>query len=139
MKKILVLLIVAVMALSLFAGCGDDPLYDDFANYLNVEMVDVNSDYEKITEEVSKWEAFEEDSELATSLSDVLLPLVEGSLEKLEGITPETEEVKAVTGPNMGKVDNIMCVGHPGIFDNIRKMLTEIADEFTALNNKFVK
>ncbi len=42
----------------------------------------------------------------------------------------ETEEVQAVTGPNMGKVDNIMCIGHPGIFSNIRKMLAEISEMF---------
>lgn len=42
----------------------------------------------------------------------------------------ETEEVQAVTGPNMGKVDNIMCIGKPGIFENIQKMLADIAKTF---------
>ena len=40
------------------------------------------------------------------------------------------DEDNPLTGANMGRVDNIMCLGRPGIFENIRKMLTEIADTF---------
>ena len=93
MKKIISLLLMVVMATALFAGCSD-PVYDDLENFLNVEMVDVNANYTKITTEVGTWEGVEDDTIIAKSLSDVLLPLVNDSLTKLESIAPETEEVK---------------------------------------------
>ena len=96
MKKILALLLMVVMSVTLLAGCGTDPVYEDLSNYLNVEMVEVNADYEKITAEVGTWETLEDDNAIKKSIDDTLLPLVNGSLEKLKGITPETEEVKAI-------------------------------------------
>ena len=95
MKKLLALLLMVVMSVALLAGCGD-PVYDDLSNYLNVEMVEVNADYEKLTAEVGTWETLEDDAGIKKSIDDTLLPLVNGSLEKLKDITPETEEVKAI-------------------------------------------
>ena len=95
MKKIFALLLMVVMSVTLLAGCGD-PVYDDLSNYLNVEMVEVNADYEKLTAEVGTWETLEDDTAIKKSIDDTLLPLVNGSLEKLKGINPETEEVKAI-------------------------------------------
>ena len=96
MKKILALLLMVVMSVTLLAGCGTDPVQADLENFLNVEMKEVNADYTKITEEVGKWEAYEDDAQILSSINDTLLPLVNGSLEKLGGISPETEEVKAI-------------------------------------------
>lgn len=95
MKKILALLLMVVMSFTLLTGCSD-PVYDDLENFLNVEMVDVNADYTKITTEVGTWETLEDDNAIKKSIDDTLLPLVNGSLEKLGGINPETEEVKAI-------------------------------------------
>ena len=95
MKKLLALLLMVVMSFTLLTGCSD-PVYDDLSNFLNVEMVDVNADYTKITEEVGTWETLEDDAAIKKSIDDTLLPLVNGSLEKLKDITPETEEVKAI-------------------------------------------
>ncbi len=95
MKKFLAFLLTACMAFTVLAGCGN-PLYDDFENFLNVEMVDVNANYDKIKAEAASWEGFEEDAQLEASLNDTLLPLVEDSLAKLEEITPETTEVTEV-------------------------------------------
>ena len=95
MKKIFVLLLMVVMSVALLAGCGD-PVYDDLSNYLNVEMVEVNADYEKITAEVGTWETLEDDNAIKKSIEDTLLPLVNGSLEKLTEINPATEEVKEI-------------------------------------------
>ncbi len=95
MKKLLAVLIIAVMSVALFAGCSD-PIYDDLSNFLNVEMVEVNEDYEKIKAEMSTWETLEDDAAIAESIDGVLLPLVNSSLEKLEKINTETEGVKAV-------------------------------------------
>ena len=95
MKKIFALLLMVVMSVTLLAGCSD-PVYEDLSNYLNVEMVDVNADYEKLTAEVGTWETLEDDTAIKKSIDDTLLPLVNGSLEKLKDITPETEEVKAI-------------------------------------------
>ena len=95
MKKLLALLLTIVMSVTLFAGCSD-PVYDDFSNYLNVEMTEVNADYAKITAEVGTWEAMEDDNAIAKSLSEVLIPLVDGSLSKLQNVNPQTDEVKAI-------------------------------------------
>ena len=96
MKKILALLLMVVMSFALLTGCGSDPVYDDLENFLNVEMAEVNADYTKITTEVGTWEALEDDAALKKSIDDTLLPLVNGSLEKLKDINPETEEVEAI-------------------------------------------
>jgi hypothetical protein len=96
MKKIFALLLMAVMSVTLLAGCGTDPVQADLENFLNVEMVDVNADYEKLTAEVGTWETLEDDNAIKKSIDDTLLPLVNGSLEKMSGINPETEEVKAI-------------------------------------------
>ena len=93
MKKILALTLMAVMAVTLLAGCGN-ALYDDFENFLNVEMAEVNEDYVKLTTEVASWGDLEDEELVTSSISDKLLPLIEGSLTKLETVNPETEEVK---------------------------------------------
>lgn len=86
---------MVVMSVTLLAGCSD-PVYDDLENFLNVEMKQVNADYTKITEEVGKWETYEDDNAIKASVNDTLLPLVEASLTALKDINPETEEVKAI-------------------------------------------
>ena len=96
MKKIFSLLLMVVMSVTLLAGCGTDPVYEDLSNFLNVEMVEVNAEYEKLTAEVGTWEILEDDIAIKKSIDDTLLPLVNGSLEKLKDINPETEEVKAI-------------------------------------------
>ncbi len=95
MKKIFALLLMVVMSVTLLAGCSD-PVYDDLENFLNVEMKQVNADYTKITEEVGKWETYEDDNAIKASVNNTLLPLVEASLTALKDINPETEEVKAI-------------------------------------------
>lgn len=97
MKKLLALLLTTVMSITLLASCGD-PLYDDFENFLNVEMTEVNANYDKIKAEAATWSELEieDDSVLTTSVDDVLLPLVNDSLKRLETISPETDEVKAL-------------------------------------------
>ena len=96
MKKIFSLLLMVVMSVTLLAGCGSDPVYDDLENFLNVEMKEVNAEYTQVTAEVGTWENLEDDTAIKKSIDDTLLPLVNGSLEKLKDITPETEEVKAI-------------------------------------------
>ena len=93
MKKFLALLLTLIMAATVLTGCSD-PLYDDFENFLNVEMVDVNANYVKITEEAATWSDFDDVNMLAASVNDTLLPLVNDSLEKVNAIQPATEEVK---------------------------------------------
>ena len=53
---------MVVMSFALLTGCGSDPVYDDLENFLNVEMVEINADYEKITAEVGTWETLEDDT-----------------------------------------------------------------------------
>lgn len=95
MKKFLTLFITIVLSISLLTGCSD-PIYDDFEHFLNVEMTEVNDNYEKLKAEVNTWEDLTDDSALESSLNDVLLPLVDDSLSKLENINPKTEDVQAI-------------------------------------------
>ncbi len=95
MKKLLALLLTLIMSATLFAGCSD-PVYDDLSDFLNVQMTEVNAEYVSLTEEVGKWSTFEDDTAIAESLNNVLIPLVDSSLAKLENITPATDEVKAL-------------------------------------------
>ena len=95
MKKILTLLLMLVMSLTFLTGCSD-PVYDDLENFLNVEMKEVNADYTKLTAEVGTWQNLTDDADIKKSIDDTLLPLVNGSLEKLKDINPATEEVKAI-------------------------------------------
>lgn len=95
MKKTLSFLLLVVLTVTLLAGCGN-PVYDDFENFLNVEMVDVNAIYEEIKTEAATWTELEDIADLKTSISDVLLPLCDESLAKLADINPETEEVQAL-------------------------------------------
>ena len=104
MKKILALLLMVVMSFTLLTGCSD-PVYDDLENFLNIEMVEVNADYEKLTAEVGTWETLEDDAAIKKSIDDTLLPLVNGSLEKLGGINPETEEVKEIKNKYVKMMD----------------------------------
>ena len=96
MKKTFALLLMVAMSFILLTGCGTDPVYEDLSNYLNVEMVEVNADYEKLTAEVGTWETLPDDDAIKKSIDDTLLPLVNGSIEKLKDINPETEEVKEI-------------------------------------------
>lgn len=97
MKRTLALLLLVVLSVTILTGCGN-AVFDDFENFLNVEMVDVNENYEKIKTETGRWENFADDDNEAfeNSLENVLLPLIDDSLSKLEKITPETDEVIAV-------------------------------------------
>lgn len=95
MKKILAFLLVTVMALSLLTGCGN-PVYDEFENFLNVEMAEPNANYELITEEAATWAEMATAEEMLASIRDVLLPLVDDSLAKVNAIELTTEEVKEV-------------------------------------------
>ena len=96
MKKILALLLMVVMSVTLLSGCGTDPVQADLENFLNVEMTDVNINYNRLTEEVGKWETYEDDAQILASINDTLLPLVDASITALKDINPETEEVKAI-------------------------------------------
>lgn len=77
---------------------GDELLFNDFEKYLNEDMVEVNANYDRIREECTSWTTIPEDEtdKLATSVNDVLLPIIYDSLERLESIAPETDEVNAI-------------------------------------------
>ena len=95
MKKFTALLIAAVMMLTSLTGCSN-AVYDDFQNFLNVEMVEVNANYDKLLEELAVWDTLEYDAEIAEFIKASLIPLVDDSLAKLTKINPETDEVKEI-------------------------------------------
>ena len=95
MKKFTALLIAAVMMLTALTGCSN-AVYDDFQNFLNVEMVEVNANYDKLLEELAVWDTLEYDAEIAEFIKASLIPLVDDSLAKLTKINPETVEVQEI-------------------------------------------
>lgn len=95
MKKFTALLIATVMMLASLTGCTN-AVYDDFQNFLNVEMVEVNANYDKLLEELAVWDTLEYDAEIAEFIKASLIPLVDDSLAKLTKINPETDEVKEI-------------------------------------------
>lgn len=95
MKKFTALLIATVMMLASLTGCTN-AVYDDFQNFLNVEMVEVNANYDKLLEELAVWDTLEYDAEIAEFIKASLIPLVDDSLAKLTEINPETDEVKEI-------------------------------------------
>ena len=104
MKKLLVLTLALVMVLSLLTGCGD-PVAADLENFLNVEMVDVNANYEEIKVEVAKWAEFETLEDYISHVKTSLIPLCDEALGMLANIQPETEEVKAVKDKYVKVID----------------------------------
>ncbi len=120
MKKFLTLLTVVAMCFAFLTGCSD-PVFDDFENFLNVEMTDVNENYEKIKVEVGTWEELEDDAALESSLSDVLLPLVNNALDKLKDVKPETEEVKELKEKYI-KMMNAYKDGFEEVLEGIREV-----------------
>ena len=95
MKKFTALLIATVMMLASLTGCTN-AVYDDFQNFLNVEMVEVNANYDKLLEELAVWDTLEYDVEIAEFIKASLIPLVDDSLAKLTKINPETDEVQEI-------------------------------------------
>ena len=95
MKKFTALLIATVMMLASLTGCTN-AVYDDFQNFLNVEMVEVNANYDKLLGELAVWDTLEYDAEIAEFIKASLIPLVDDSLAKLTKINPETVEVQEI-------------------------------------------
>ena len=95
MRKFTALLIATVMMLASLTGCTN-AVYDDFQNFLNVEMVEVNAYYDKLLGELAVWDTLEYDAEIAEFIKASLIPLVDDSLAKLTKINPETDEVKEI-------------------------------------------
>lgn len=95
MKKFTALLIATVMMLASLTGCTN-AVYDDFQNFLNVEMVEVNANYDKLLGELAVWDTLEYDAEIAEFIKASLIPLVDDSLAKLTKINSETDEVKEI-------------------------------------------
>lgn len=83
------------MMLASLTGCTN-AVYDDFQNFLNVEMVEVNANYDKLLEELAVWDTLEYDAEIAEFIKASLIPLVDDSLAKLTKINPETVEVQEI-------------------------------------------
>lgn len=77
------LTLTLVVALGLLTAYSTDPVAEDFENFLNLQMVTVNEKYEALKAEVATWSTIEEDSQMAASIRDTLLPLVNESMDLL--------------------------------------------------------
>lgn len=131
MKKILALLLMVVMSFTLFTGCSD-PLYDDLESFINTQMTEVNENYEKIKAEAGGWEDLEDDADLEASIKEVLLPLADDSLEKLEKINPKTEDVKELKD----KYVKVMEAYKEGFVEILEGVQEQDENKMTAGNEK---
>ena len=93
MKKLLAVALMTVLTLTVFTGCATDPVYEDFSNF-NVQMEEIAADYENIASASAEMGNYEDDAALAEGINTNILPLVYGSLEKLDKIAPATPEVQ---------------------------------------------
>lgn len=60
---------------------------------MNVEMAEINESFNTISDEISAWDTDDVEGIIA-NISDVLLPIIEDSLDKIEEVSPATEEVQ---------------------------------------------
>ncbi len=95
LKKLAAVFAAVIMVLSL-AGCGSDPVADEFQKFINNDMTEINANYEAMKEEVAKWEGFETPDEFVDSLNNVVIPNIDSSIEMLGAINLETDEVIAI-------------------------------------------
>lgn len=72
---------------------SDVSVADDLENYMNVEMAEINESFNTISDEISAWDTDDVEGIIA-NISDVLLPIIEDSLDKIEEVSPVTEEVQ---------------------------------------------
>ena len=140
MKKIITLSLALVMVLALFTACGD-PVEAELTNFLNVEMVDVNANYEKLKEEVGKWETMEEDADFIKSLDEVLIPLCDDSLAKVNAIALETEEVKNVQAKYVkvmetykGSFEMMSAAAKAGDAEKVQESMESLGEAVTYLD-----
>ena len=94
--KIVLGIVASAMVIGALSGCMSDPVADDFTKFMNEDMVEVNANYEALKAESGKWESFETNEEMTNSISNVILPNINESLDKLAAIEPQTDEVKAI-------------------------------------------
>lgn len=86
---------VWLAAVLLFSGCGSSDLVaDDLARFMNTDMTEINAKCDAMTKEAGRWNSLGSDGEFIASIADVMLPNVNASIELLEEISPQTEEVK---------------------------------------------
>ena len=137
MKKIITLLIALIMGISLLTGCGD-PVADEFETFLNTDMVDINANYDKLKEESAKWENLESNEDIANSISNVILPLINDSLDKLSKIELETEEVKAIKA-KYETVLNTYKEGYETMLEACKTNDESAADKATAKIDEGIK
>ncbi len=137
MKKIITLLIALIMGISLLTGCGD-PVADEFETFLNTDMVDINANYDKLKEESAKWENLESNEDIANSISNVILPLINDSLDKLSKIELETEEVKAIKA-KYEPVLNTYKEGYETMLEACKTNDESAADKATAKIDEGIK
>lgn len=95
-NKLITGILALAMSFSILTGCGSDPVADDFEKFLNTDMTDVNADYEELKAETVNWDSLETNEEIADSIENKIMPLIDDSLDKLSKINPETDEVKEI-------------------------------------------
>lgn len=88
-------MLVFVLSITLLVGCGN-PVGEDLENFINYEMSEINENYYSIKTEAANWSNLTDAADVEASITDVLLPLISDTLDKLDNVNPETDEVKAL-------------------------------------------
>ncbi len=95
MKKLLSIILLAAVALTVFGGCGADPLQDDLINYINNQIPALTKLENTVASEYSAVTSDEKttDAEFAEKLEDVIIPAEDELIKKAKAIVPATEEL----------------------------------------------
>jgi hypothetical protein len=95
MKKVLVLLTVAFVAMSLFA-CGGDPIQDDLMNYVNEGLPQIAELENTVTEAYQSvtGDNYSDDETMYNVIQNEVIPASLLLIDAIESISPETVEVR---------------------------------------------
>lgn len=94
MKRISFVILILVMVVSSLVACSN-PVVSEYKKFVNVYMVDINENYEKILREASALSGGDETVWIST-LENVLIPLCDETLEKINEIQLKTDEVNSL-------------------------------------------
>ena len=94
MKRISIVILGFVMVVSSLVACSN-PVVSEYEKFVNIYMVEINENYEKIIKEASVLSGGEETVWIST-LENVLIPLCDETLVKINEIQLKTDEVNSL-------------------------------------------
>lgn len=131
------LIVIGALILSLGLTACSDPVQDDLINYINNELSKIAELDERIASgyESVSGENYVDDYTTYTEISDNALPLLIELIDKLEDISPQTEEVRGLNE----KLIERYSVSHSGMILLLSAIEKKDSSIIVEANEKFDK